>query len=63
MESCRSVFLAILYSVMTLRGFRCVVASGPDQLALVRAAHIGLPFAKKINKPSTAQGSGAGRRR
>jgi hypothetical protein len=27
MESCRSVFLAILYSVMT-RPSRCVVASG-----------------------------------
>jgi len=35
---------------MTLRPLRCVVASGPDQLALVRAAHIGLPFAGKINK-------------
>jgi hypothetical protein len=30
MESCRSVFLAKLYSVMT-RPLRCVVASGPGQ--------------------------------
>ena len=48
MESCRSVFLAILYSVMTRRS-RCVVASGPGQLALVRAAHIGLLFVSEIN--------------
>ena len=49
MESCRSVFLAKLYSVMARR-CRCVVASGPDRFAPVRAAHIGLPFAEKINK-------------
>jgi len=28
----------------------CVVASGPDLLALVRAAHIGLLFAAKIDE-------------
>jgi len=43
MESCRSVFLANLDSVMTRRA-RCVVASGPDQFALVRAAHLDSPI-------------------
>ena len=51
MESCRSVFLAKLYSVMT-RPLRCVVASGPGRLPPVRAAPIGLLFGEKCNNLS-----------
>ena len=51
MESCRLVFLAILYSVMTLRGVRCVVASGGRVFQHSAAAHIGLLFAGRINDP------------
>ena len=48
MELCRSLFLGILYSVMT-RPLRCVVASGGRVFAHPAAAHIGLLFAPKIN--------------
>ena len=48
MESCRSVFLAILCSVMTRRP-RCVVASGGRLFQQPTAALIGLLFVSEIN--------------
>src|SRR5262249_16870784 len=48
MESCRSVFLAILYSVMTRRP-RCVVASGRRVRQHPAAALIGFLFVSEIN--------------
>ena len=56
MELCRSVFWANLDSVMTRPG-RCVVASGPGRFPPVRAAHIGLLLAKKINKLGSQGGT------
>ena len=44
MESCRLVFLGILYSVMTLRGFRCVVASGGRVFPHPAAAQLDSPI-------------------